>query len=254
MTILKTNQVEKTYGKGKDSSVKALSNVNIEIKKGELLGVMGKSGSGKTTLLNMLAGFDKPTDGTIEINHKNIETLDDDSMAEFRRKNLGFIFQDFKLMNSLTVKENIGLPLILDQKEAEVINNKVKEAMDYFGIRNLENKYPYETSGGQKQRVAISRAIVNNPTIVLADEPTGNLDTKSANEIIKLFTKLNTEKKVTILVVTHDPYVASFCNRIIFLEDGRVQNILTKESNRDQFYDLIIKQIKSNDGGDVDDI
>ncbi|GAA0740942.1 ABC transporter ATP-binding protein [Clostridium oceanicum] len=241
MIVLETKQLTKIYrGKDESNSTYALNGIDIKVNAGEFLGIMGPSGSGKTTLLNILGGIDKPSSGSIKIMEKNIEGLGKNELAIFRRKNLGFIFQDFNLMDSLTLEENVMLPMVLDKKERYHMERNTKKIMKFFDIYNIKDKYPYNISGGQQQRVATSRALVNNPSIILADEPTGNLDSKSSNNVMKYLYKLNKDIKSTILMVTHDPFTASFCNRIIFIKDGNIYMEITKKGNRKDFFNKIL--------------
>lgn len=254
MIVLETKQLVKIYGgKNHSNTTKALNGINIKINSGEFVGVMGPSGSGKSTLLNILGGIDKATAGKVKIMDKNIEGLSKDELALFRRKNLGFIFQDFNLMDSLTLKENVMLPMILDKKKPEVMDKKVREIMEFFEIYDISNKYPYNVSGGQQQRTAASRALVNDPAIILADEPTGNLDSKSSNNVMKCLSKMNEKMNSTILMVTHDPFAASFCKRIIFIKDGDINMEIVKKGDRKQFFDEIL-DCQAIIGGDRNDI
>lgn len=250
MEILKVDMLTKIYGSYKEAKeVKALNNINLTVNKGEFIGIMGPSGSGKTTLLNILSGVDIATKGKVLIRNKDIIKMKKDELAIFRRKNIGYIFQDFNLLDSLTLAENIGLPLILDKKNPEDINKKVSELMKFFGIGGLENKYPYHISGGQKQRVAAARALINNPAIIFADEPTGNLDSKSANSVMNTISEMNKEAKSTVLMVTHDPFAASFCKKIIFIKDGEINIEISSNGNRKKFFDKIL-EVQSFIGGE----
>ena len=238
MEILKVSNLSKVYGKKVISN--ALNNISFTIEDGEFVGIMGPSGSGKTTLLNIISTIDKPTSGTIILKGKEPQKLKGDSLALFRRRELGFVFQDFNLLDTLTVGENIVLPLTLDNidlKEQQLRLNKVSEIL---GISELLNKTTFEVSGGQAQRTAIARALINNPSIVLADEPTGNLDSKSAQNVMELLEKINKEKNVTTMMVTHDPLAASYCNRILFIKDGTIYNEIYKGDNRIKFYQEIM--------------
>ena len=238
MEILKVSNLSKVYGKKVISN--ALNNISFTIEDGEFVGIMGPSGSGKTTLLNIISTIDKPTSGTIILKVKEPQKLKGDSLALFRRRELGFVFQDFNLLDTLTVGENIVLPLTLDNidlKEQQLRLNKVSEIL---GISELLNKRTFEVSGGQAQRTAIARALINNPSIVLADEPTGNLDSKSAQNVMELLEKINKEKNVTTMMVTHDPLAASYCNRILFIKDGTIYNEIYKGDNRIKFYQEIM--------------
>lgn len=238
MEVLKVDSLSKVYGKKVISSV--LNNISFTIEDGEFVGIMGPSGSGKTTLLNLISTIDKPTSGTIILKGKEPHKLKGDSLALFRRRELGFVFQDFNLLDTLTIGENIVLPLTLDNidlKEQKLRLNKVSEIL---GIGDLLNKRIFEVSGGQAQRAAIARALINNPAIVLADEPTGSLDSKSAQNVMELLEKINKEKNVTTMMVTHDPLAASYCNRILFIKDGVIYNEIYKGDNRIQFYQEIM--------------
>lgn len=250
MEILKVDMLTKIYGSYKEAKeVKALNNINLTVNKGEFIGIMGPSGSGKTTLLNILSGVDIATKGKVLIRNKDIIKMKKDELAIFRRRNIGYIFQDFNLLDSLTLAENIGLPLILDKKNPEDINKKVSELMKFFAIGGLENKYPYHISGGQKQRVAAARALINNPAIIFADEPTGNLDSKSANSVMNTISEMNKEAKSTVLMVTHDPFAASFCKKIIFIKDGEINIEISSDGNRKKFFDKIL-EVQSFIGGE----
>lgn len=242
MKALECRKLIKVYDAFKGAqAVKALNDVSFKVEDGEFLGVMGPSGSGKTTLLNILAGIDKATAGEVFIDGKNILTMKKDDMAIFRRNNIGFIFQEFNLLDSLTVKENIGFPLTLDKIKPKVIEDKVNELIEYFGLKDVENSYPYNISGGQKQRTAEARALIKEPKIILGDEPTGNLDSKSSMNIMENFKKINEEKQATIVMVTHDPFAASFCRRIIFIKDGAIKLEINSNGNRKEFFDKVIE-------------
>lgn len=242
MMALECRKLIKVYDAFKGAqAVKALNDVSFKVEDGEFLGVMGPSGSGKTTLLNILAGIDKATAGEVFIDGKNILTMKKDDMAIFRRNNIGFIFQEFNLLDSLTVKENIGFPLTLDKIKPKVIEDKVNELIEYFGLKDVENSYPYNISGGQKQRTAEARALIKEPKIILGDEPTGNLDSKASKNIMESFKKINEEKKATIVMVTHDPFAASFCRRIIFIKDGAIKLEINSSGNRKEFFDKVIE-------------
>ncbi|MGL4107527.1 ABC transporter ATP-binding protein [Clostridium sp. LP20] len=253
MKVLEVEDITKIYSsKGISNSTRALNGVSFSIEKGEFVGVMGPSGSGKTSLLNILSGINKPTSGRTEIVGKNINTMSEDDLSLFRRQKLGFVFQEFNLLDSLTLKENIMLPMILDKKSNEEMNNKADETMSVFDIKDIGDKYPYEVSGGQQQRVAVSRAVVNEPVIVFADEPTGNLDSKSSNAVMKLFTKMNRELESTILMVTHDAFAASFCKKIIFIKDGSINMEIVSSGNRKEFFDKILNCLAVLGGEDND--
>ncbi|MBU5426831.1 ABC transporter ATP-binding protein [Tissierella pigra] len=231
----------------------ALERIEFNLKKGEFVGVMGPSGSGKTTLLNCVSTIDEPSTGEVLVNGKNPHKLGEEELSKFRRSELGFVFQDFNLVNTLTVKENIILPLVLDNIGLEIIEERLNKISKLLGIKEILNKRTFEISGGQAQRIAIARALIHNPSLLLADEPTGNLDTKAAKDVMKIFTAINEELNTSILMVTHDPYIASFCNRVIFIKDGNLYNEIHKGDNKSIFYKKIIDML-SFLGGNIDDI
>lgn len=241
MSVLETKRLIKIYGgKNKSHSTYAINGVNLKIEEGEFVGIMGPSGSGKTTLLNILGGIDKPSSGMIKIMGKSIETLEKNELALFRRRNIGFIFQEFNLLDSLSLKENIMLPMILDKKGSSAMELKAKEIMEFFAIYDIKDKHPYNVSGGQQQRASACRALINEPDIILADEPTGNLDSKSSTNMMKTLEKMNEDKNSTILMVTHDPFAASFCKRIIFIKDGLIEMEIVRKGERKEFFDRIL--------------
>lgn len=253
MSVLKAENVTKVYGdKRGGMKVKALDNFNINVEKGEFVGVMGPSGSGKSTLLNILATIDTPSSGEIFINGTNISKLDDKKAALFRRNELGFIFQDFNLLDSLSIKENIILPLVMDKMKVSEIEKRVQSIAEILNIENILEKRPYETSGGQQQRAACARALIHNPSLILADEPTGNLDSKSAQDVMESLEKLNHENEATIMLVTHDPFSASFCKRIVMIKDGKYFLEIVRGGNRQAFFKEIMDALtliggKNND-------
>ncbi|MFT5872975.1 MAG: putative ABC transport system ATP-binding protein [Clostridium sp.] len=253
MEILKARNLTKIYGgENKEESTRALNGISFSVDSGEFVGIMGPSGSGKTTLLNILSGIDKLTSGQVSISNRDICEMSKNEIALFRRREIGYIFQDFNLLDSLTLKENIMLPMILDKKSQDEMEKKTRELMMIFEIYNIANKYPYNISGGQQQRVAVSRALVNDPSIIFADEPTGNLDSKSSKGIMECFEKMNKELQATILVVTHDVFAASYCNRVIFIKDGKIYSEIIKKGTRKEFLDSIFNSLaviggKSND-------
>lgn len=240
--ILKVDQVTKTYGIKGEKQYQALKGINFSVATGEFVAIMGASGSGKTTLLNILSTLDKPTTGNVFINNQDISNLNANQMADFRSKEIGFIFQDFNLLENLTNRENIALPLSLRGISTNRINPLVDKIAAKLGIKDILTKYPAEISGGQKQRVASARALVHEPAMLLADEPTGALDSKSARELLNTMETLNQRDGVTTLMVTHDPFSASFANRILFIKDGKIGEQLTKEnkSRTDFYHDLIV--------------
>ncbi|WP_405113030.1 ABC transporter ATP-binding protein [Paenibacillus sp. FSL K6-1217] len=239
--VLEVKEVKKVYGvqNGEHSTV-ALDSVSFNVEKGDFIGIMGPSGSGKTTLLNILSGIGKPSYGEVLIGGKNITSMDKNQMALFRRQHLGFVFQEFNLMDSLTLKENVMLPMILDKRDKEHMEAKSEEIMRLLGIDEIAGKYPYNISGGQQQRVAVSRALINDPDIIFADEPTGNLDSKSSNTVMKCIEKMNRERDSTILMVTHDAFAASFCKKIIFIKDGMISMEIVSSGVRKEFFDQIL--------------
>ncbi|HAI86890.1 MAG TPA: bacitracin ABC transporter ATP-binding protein [Firmicutes bacterium] len=255
MAVLTAHALTKVYGSPKGAATtRALSGLSMEVDAGEFVGVMGPSGSGKTTLLNVLATIDTPTSGTIEIDGISPGKLRGDQLALFRRRQLGFVFQDFNLLNTLSVRENIALPLALDNVRADDIERRVEQIAVRLGISHILDKRTYEISGGEQQRAAIGRAIVPRPAILLADEPTGNLDSKSSHWVMQAFRDLNEKDGATILVVTHDPFVASFCRRIIFIKDGKVFSELRRSvDSRQAFFQKILDSL-SLLGGEFNDV
>jgi len=242
MQILKVENISKIYGNKKSSrQYLALKNISFEIKEGEFIGVMGASGSGKTTLLNILGSIDKPTTGRYLMDGKDIATLNKNQLAEHRINNIGFIFQDYNLIETMTLKENIILPLALKGYKANVMEDELyRIAQDLSSVEVLE-KYPYEVSGGQLQRAAACRALITKPKVILADEPTGNLDSKSGKDLLDLLTFINKEFKATILMVTHDVFAASYCQKIMFIRDGEIYNELFAGNSKKKFFDSIIE-------------
>lgn len=219
-TVLEVKNIEKYYG-NKSNLTKAIDNISFKVEKGEFVGIMGASGSGKSTLLNCISTIDRVTAGHIIINNQDITKIKGNSLNKFRREELGFIFQDFNLLDTLTAFENIALALTIQRVGAKEIERRVKEMAEKLGITEILNKYPYQVSGGQKQRIASARAIITNPKMVLADEPTGALDSKSARQLLESFEYLNRNLKATILMVTHDAFTASYADRIIFIKDRK---------------------------------
>lgn len=242
--ILRVDQVTKTYGKKGEKQYQALKGISFAIEQGEFVGIMGASGSGKTTLLNILSTLDKPTSGHVLVNKQDITALKNNQMADFRGKEIGFIFQDFNLLDNLTNRENIALPLSLQGVKAKDIDGKAMAIAKRLGIESILDKYPAEISGGQKQRVASARALVHNPAILYGDEPTGALDSQSATELLKTMADLNKNDQVSILMVTHDPYSASYAQRILFIKDGKTGKEIKKENKtREEFYQDIIAEL-----------
>ena len=251
--ILEVQNVEKYYG-NKSNLTKAVDNISFNVKKKEFVGIMGASGSGKTTLLNCISTIDKVTTGHILINGDDITKLKGNKLNKFRREELGFIFQDFNLLDTLTAYENIALALAIQKVNVHEIDKKVKDIAKKLEIDNILNKYPCQLSGGQKQRVASARAIITNPKLVLADEPTGALDSKSAKQLLETLTTLNETLDATILMVTHDAFTASYADRIIFIKDGKIFNELIKGDNtRKEFFEKII-EVQTLLGGELNDV
>lgn len=230
MTILDVKNLKKTYATRFGSNhVEALKNVSFSIEEGEYIAIMGESGSGKTTLLNMLAALDKPTSGEILLKGKNIVTIKEKEISSFRRDNLGFVFQDFNLIDTFSIQDNIFLPLVLSGKSYEEMNTRILPIVNKLGIEGILKKFPYEVSGGEKQRTAVARALITKPKLILADEPTGSLDSKSTDHLLKLFGDINKEGQ-TILMVTHSIKAASHASRVLFIKDGEVFHQLHRGS------------------------
>lgn len=250
--ILKIDKIEKYYG-SKSSLTKALDNISLEVETGEFVAIMGASGSGKTTLLNCISTIDRVTSGHIYVGEEDITKLKGNKLNQFRREELGFIFQDFNLLDTLTAYENIALALSIQNVKVGDISKRVNEIARKLDIQDILKKYPYQMSGGQKQRVASARAIITNPKLVLADEPTGALDSKSSKMLLESFDYLNKELKTTILMVTHDAFTASYASRVIFIKDGKIFNEIHKGADtRKQFFDKIIDVVTLL-GGDLND-
>ena len=249
--ILSVENIEKYYG-NKENITKAIDNITFKVDEGEFVGIMGPSGSGKTTLLNCISTIDKVSNGNIIINNQDITKLKSKKLDNFRRNELGFIFQDFNLLDTLTAYENIALSLTIKGEDSSQIDGKIKKVAKNLDIEKVLNKYPYQMSGGQKQRVASARAIVTNPSLILADEPTGALDSKSSRLLLDRFEYLNKELKATILMVTHDAFTASYAHRILFIKDGKIFNELIKGNDtRKEFFNRIIDVVTLL-GGDED--
>ncbi len=250
--ILKIDNVEKYYG-NKSSLTKALDNISFEVREGEFVAIMGASGSGKTTLLNCISTIDKVTSGHIYVSRKDITKLKGNRLNEFRREQLGFIFQDFNLLDTLTAYENIDLALTIQKVNAKEIDMKIKQIAKSLAIEDILNKYPYQMSGGQKQRVASARAIITNPSLILADEPTGALDSKSSSMLLDKFHYLNQDLGATILMVTHDAISASYATRVIFIKDGKMfHEIIRGDDSKKVFFNKII-DVMTLLGGDLSD-
>ncbi|KUG05424.1 bacitracin export atp-binding protein bcea [hydrocarbon metagenome] len=241
MEILKTQNISKIYGSRKSSKqYMAIKNISFTVNEGEFIGVMGASGSGKTTLLNILGSIDSATTGRLFIAGQDISNLKQKELARHRMENIGFIFQDYNLLETMTIKENIILPLALSGCRAEIMEEKVDRLADDLGIVSILDKYSYEVSGGEQQRAAACRALISNPKIILADEPTGNLDSKSGRDLLELLAFINQEHHTTIIMVTHDAFAASYCRRILFIRDGEIYNQLHAGESKKEFFDSII--------------
>ena len=250
--ILKIDKIEKYYG-NKSSLTKAVDNISFDVEKGEFVAIMGASGSGKTTLLNCISTIDRVTSGHIYVAGEDITKLKGNKLNKFRREELGFIFQDFNLLDTLTAYENIALALSIQDVRANEIDRRIKKVAKDLDIEGVLNKYPYQMSGGQKQRVASARAIITSPKLILADEPTGALDSKSSKMLLERFEYLNKSIEATILMVTHDAFTASYASRVIFIKDGKIFNELHKGSgSRKEFFDKIIDVVTVL-GGELND-
>lgn len=251
--ILNLKNVEKYYG-NKGNVVKAVDDVSFQVNQGEFVGVMGPSGSGKTTLLNIISTIDEVSSGQIFIDGEDLTKVKPKEIAKFRRENLGFIFQDFNLLDTLTIRENIALALTINRHQKSEIDQKVNAISEELGIADILHKYPYEVSGGQKQRCACARALITNPKLILADEPTGALDSRSAQMLIEMISQLNQNLGATILMVTHDSFTASYCDRILFIKDGQIFTELIKgQMSRKQFFSQILDVVALL-GGDLRDV
>ena len=251
--VLEVKEIEKYYG-NKSSLTKAIDHISFSVDEGEFVGIMGASGSGKTTLLNCISTIDKVTAGHIMINGTDITRLKGNALNQFRREELGFIFQDFNLLDTLTAYENVALALTIQKVKPSEIDKRVKQIAGRLGIVDILQKYPYQVSGGQKQRIAAARAIVTNPKLILADEPTGALDSRSARQLLENFEVLNQTMSATILMVTHDAFTASYADRILFIKDGRIFNELQKGGeSRKEFFEKIIDVVTLL-GGELNEV
>lgn len=247
--VIKVEGLYRSYAKigtesGKKEAIEVLKGLDFAVEKQEFVGIMGKSGCGKTTLLKTLGLIDRPTKGTIYFCGKNAMKLWNDELADIRRRQIGFVFQDFYLMDSLNVRENIMLPMVIDKADAKDCIRKADEFAERFALSHLLEKNPYQLSGGEKQRVAICRALINNPDWILADEPTGNLDSKSGQIVVEALEEINEKMAKTVIMVTHDPQVASHCKRIIFLKDGIILEDLRRTGTTEEFYYEILARMK----------
>lgn len=245
MNVLEIKNVCKKYNINKNANIQVLKNINLILENNEFLAIMGASGSGKTTLLNIASGIDKCDQGEINVWDNNICKMKKNELSLFRRNNIGMVFQDFNLLSSLTVKENIMIPLILDKKYELMESDIVYKIANMLDIGKILERYPYEISRGQQQRTAICRAIINNPKIIFADEPTGNLDSKSSEKVLSYFELLHKEYNSTILMVTHDPFSASYCDRVVFLQDGSVIKEIKKQGDKVKFFNNIVEELQN---------
>ena len=245
--------VEKYYGN--DTNItKAVDRVSFCVQKGEFVGIMGASGSGKTTLLNMLSTIDRVTSGHIYYGNTDITELSEDALSEFRKENLGFVFQDYNLLDTLTIEENIILAMTLHSQNKKQIWQQCDEILKLLHIEEIRNKFPYQVSGGQKQRCACARALINHPKLILADEPTGALDSRAAQTLLETFRKINHDMQSTILMVTHDAFSASYCNRILFLKDGKIFHELIRGVEERRVFLNKILDVLSLTGGELSDV
>ena len=252
MSILILEEVTKVY-EGKVAHL-AINQLSFEVEKGEFIAVMGPSGSGKTTLLNIISTIDRPTSGEITISGLKPAQLPKNDLSLFRRRELGFVFQDFNLLPALTVEENMVLPLTLDGQSIEVMKAKVQQIAEHLNLTSILQKRPSEISGGQAQRTAIGRALIHEPSIILADEPTGNLDSKAAKDVLEILSQVNKASNTTIMMVTHDPIAASYCDRVLFIKDGEYFNEIYKGDLRQTFFQRILNVLSLLGGGGVNDL
>lgn len=251
--IVEAKKIKKVYG-SKGNVFPVLHGIDFIVEENEFVGIMGPSGSGKTTLLNIIATIDQPTSGDIIIDGENILKFDEEQLSNFRRRKLGFIFQDYNLLDTLTVKENIILPLTITNLNVSEMENQLHEVVEKFGIGDILEKYPYQISGGQKQRTAACRAIITNPSLILADEPTGALDSRSATDLLESLKAINENDKATIFMVTHDAFAASYCKRVLFIKDGNIfTEIIKGNIPRKDFYKKIL-DVLAVLGGSSNDI
>ena len=249
--ILETKNLRKVYNDHMDNEFEALHDINFKVKKGEFICIMGPSGSGKSTFINNISTIDLPTEGFVYINGIEVRTMSANEIGRFRFSHLGFIFQDFNLLDTHTLYENIALPLSLARVSSGEIRERVEKIADAMNIKQLLKKYPSECSGGQRQRAAICRALINNPGIIIADEPTGNLDSANSSELLKILEKLNKEEKVTIVMVSHDPLIASYSSRLIYIKDGAIESTLERGDKRQDAYFQEIVDINSRESREL---
>jgi putative ABC transport system ATP-binding protein len=251
MSILKVADLSRMYGEDRITTW-ALRDITFTVEEGEFIGIMGPSGSGKTTLLNLLAAIDSPTSGSIEIGGIDLSKLSGRGLAIFRRRNLGFVFQDYNLLPTLSIRENVILPLALDGVSPSVIHERLWQVATDLGIEPILDKRVFQVSGGEQQRAAIARAIIHRPSLILADEPTGNLDTGASGSVMEALENLNAELNATILMVTHDPFAASYCRRILFIRDGSIHSELRREGSKTSFFEDILGTLRVQGGANLD--
>lgn len=245
--ILDAQNITKIYGLDTKHPLKAIDNISLQIHEGEFVVIMGPSGSGKSTLLNNISTIDIPTKGQLYINDSEIQQMSENQLGKFRFSNLGFIFQNYNLLNSLTIYENIIIPLKLAGLDLQIIDQKVHHITQKLNIEDLLDKYPFECSGGQQQRTAIARALVTNPKLIVADEPTGNLDSKNSHDILTMFKELNDKEGITIIMVTHDPMIASYSSRFLYIKDGVIDQTLERKDLKQEDYFHKIVDINSHE-------
>ena len=250
--MLKVINLQKDF-KNNRNTFKILKDINLDVKEGEFLSIMGPSGAGKTTLLNILSTIDKPTSGKVYYENKDINKISNKELSKFRRDNIGFIFQDYNLLDSMSVEDNIALPLVIANEKQSKIKSEIIKLSKFFGIEAHLKKYPYELSGGQKQRVATARALITSPKIIFADEPTGALDSKSSSELLNCLKEMNEKFNVTVIMVTHDPFSASYSKKVIFIKDGKLNARIDSGGNRKEFYNRIMNLLIAM-GGEVNEL
>lgn len=250
--VIETKNLKKVYG-SKGITSTALDGVDVKVEKGEFLAVMGPSGAGKTTFLNIISTIDTQSGGSYHFEGKDMTKIKGKELANFRKNKIGFIFQDFNLLDTMTVQDNIALPLALSKVAHGEIVRRVEEIAGFLGVKEQLSKYPYQLSGGQKQRVAAARAIITSPSVIFADEPTGALDSKSSSELLQCLTNMNEKYKTTIIMVTHDAFAASYCKRVMFIKDGKIHAKLDKNQTRKEFFGRIMDMVTSM-GGDVNEL